>query len=255
VNKVTQRMLLSQIESFYDAVPRRGAAVETFGTLTLFIRAGAGWPLYARPTLGAPAPDVNSVHAVRARQRELGLPEAFEWVDEVTPGLAPVAAEAGLAILRCPLMVLSGPPATAGDAKIDFLSPDDDGTRSTAVNRVAAAAFGAPEPAFAPLPELDAEGLRSDAIARCFVTAPDGQIVSVGSYQRAGDVIEIVGVATLPSARRRGLAGAVTGALARHALDSGAQIVFMSAGTPEAARVYGRLGFVQVATACVAEPG
>jgi predicted GNAT family acetyltransferase len=61
-----------------------------------------------------------------------------------------------------------------------------------------------------------------------------------------------VGVATLPAMRRRGLGAAVTGALVADALEHGARIVFLSAGSGEIARVYGRLGFQRVATACIA---
>ena len=62
---------------------------------------------------------------------------------------------------------------------------------------------------------------------------------------------EIVGVATLPVVRRQGLGGAVTGALVEDALAHGVETVFMSAGSEDIARVYGRLGFQRVGTACI----
>jgi hypothetical protein len=43
---------------------------------------------------------------VRARQRELGVPEAFEWLAEVTPGLRVRIEEAGLPVAERPLMAL-----------------------------------------------------------------------------------------------------------------------------------------------------
>ncbi len=106
MKNVTQSTLLTSIERFYDAVPRAGAAAEPYGGLTLFVRQGPGWPLYARPTLGGPEPTVADVHQVRLRQRELGAPEAFEWVDETNPTLVGVAAAAGLLVRRHPMMVL-----------------------------------------------------------------------------------------------------------------------------------------------------
>jgi predicted GNAT family acetyltransferase len=66
--------------------------------------------------------------------------------------------------------------------------------------------------------------------------------------------VEIAGVATLPADRRRGLGAAVTATLARHALDTGADLVFLSAGSEQIARVYLRTGFRRIGTACVAEP-
>jgi hypothetical protein len=46
----------------------------------------------------------------------------------------------------------------------------------------------------------------------------------------------------------------VTAALARHALDTGVDLVFLSAGSEDIARVYARVGFQRVGTACVATP-
>jgi predicted GNAT family acetyltransferase len=69
-----------------------------------------------------------------------------------------------------------------------------------------------------------------------------------------GAVTEITGVATLPSARRRGLGALVTGRLVQDARERGAELIFLSAGSEDIARVYARLGFERVGTACIAEP-
>jgi ribosomal protein S18 acetylase RimI-like enzyme len=95
-----------------------------------------------------------------------------------------------------------------------------------------------------------ASGRMTSAIAG---TPRDGALAS-GVLQRVDDVAEIAGVATLPAARRRGLGSAVTAALARHALDTGVDVVFLSAGSEDTARLYARLGFRRVGTACIAEP-
>jgi predicted GNAT family acetyltransferase len=73
-------------------------------------------------------------------------------------------------------------------------------------------------------------------------------------YQRVGDVAEIAGVATLPSARRRGYASQLTATLARQALHQGAHLIFLSAGDDDVARLYSRVGFRRIGTACIAEP-
>ena len=75
-----------------------------------------------------------------------------------------------------------------------------------------------------------------------------------GSHQPVGEVSAIVGVATLPSARRRGLAALVTARLVQDARERGAELVFIEAEDEDVARIYGRLGFERVGTACVAEP-
>jgi ribosomal protein S18 acetylase RimI-like enzyme len=92
-------------------------------------------------------------------------------------------------------------------------------------------------------------GHRAQAVAS---TSAQG-ILATGALQVAEGAAEVVGVATLPTARRRGLGGAVTAALARHALDTGAELVFLSAASVDVARVYARIGFRHVGTACIAE--
>ena len=71
-------------------------------------------------------------------------------------------------------------------------------------------------------------------------------MVAVGSHQPLGAVTEVVGVATLPSHGRRGLATAVTAALVSDARRGGAELVFLSAGNEDVARMYSRLGFARV---------
>jgi predicted GNAT family acetyltransferase len=86
------------------------------------------------------------------------------------------------------------------------------------------------------------------------VESPAEGILSSGMVQQVRDVAEVVGVATLPSARGRGYASQLTAALARHALENGAQLVFLSAGDDDVARLYSKVGFRRIGTACVAEP-
>jgi len=276
--------LFERLERFYDAVPRDGAHTEDFGGLVLFVRDGPGWPFYARPRLGAEEPpSAAEITSVRARQREIGAPEAFEWVHEVTPDLLAVARSAGLAVLEAPLMVLN-PSAlvTPAGANIRFIDAEASTfAEDVAVRRaVGAVGFGTPGTSAGPagpkerdaavLPvspeELDIERRMMAADRRASVlgfTSPsaadagdpdlDG-VVSSGILQRLDDVAEIAGVATLPAARRRGYASQLTATLARHALHNGAHLVFLSAGDDDVARLYSRVGFRRVGTACIAEP-
>ncbi|MFF3409089.1 GNAT family N-acetyltransferase [Streptomyces sp. NPDC002742] len=82
-----------------------------------------------------------------------------------------------------------------------------------------------------------------------------GVVLSSGMHLPVGGVSEVAGVGTLPAARRRGLALAVTAALVADARTRGVDTVFLSAGDDDVARIYGRLGFRRVATALIAEPG
>lgn len=277
-----------RLERFYDAVPRPYAHEEEFGGLVLFVRDGEGWPYYARPRLGADTPSAADITAVRRRQRDLDVPEAFEWVHETTPDLLAVARSAGLQVLLAPLLVLEAaalvPDLPVAGATIRLLDPNaPDFGRDLAISRsVANLGFGAPANA-TPLQEAVAGALITsvagpterdaavkeigpDELARFrhraadggFVTAvvdsPAEGILATGVTQRVGPVAEIAGVATLPSARRRGYASQLTATLARQAVDTGADLVFLSAGDDDVARLYTRVGFRRVGTACIAEP-
>ena len=102
--------LIQRLEIYYDAVPRQRATTEQVGPFTLFV-ATSGWPYYARPAIDATIEiTTDDVTRVLDRQRELGVPQAIEWVDQVTPGLAETIESMGIAVARCPLLVLDGAP-------------------------------------------------------------------------------------------------------------------------------------------------
>ncbi|MFF3868538.1 GNAT family N-acetyltransferase [Micromonospora sp. NPDC001898] len=266
-----------RLEHFYDAVPRDSARAEEYGPLVLFVREGAGWPFYARPRLDATEPpSLADVTAVRERQRELGIPEAFEWVHERSPDLLAVARSAGLAVLEAPLMMLDpaamAVPEEFTDVPVRLLDPAAPGFAADVAARRAVAAVGfyaagtargeaGPAQRDAAVTELDvaaleeerarvADGRRLSALAG---TPAEGPLAS-GMAMRVGEVAEIAGVATLPAARRRGLGAAVTAALAQALRAAGTDLVFLSAGSEEIARVYVRVGFRRIGTACIAEP-
>lgn len=274
---VTDAALLQRLERFYDTVPREGARVEEFGELLLFIREGVGWPYYARPRPDlTTTPSVADIEAVRARQRELGLPEAFEWVHQNVPELLGIARAAGLSVLEAPLMVLDPAalpaPESLSDVPVRLVEPTDPGFATDLALRraVANVAFGVAgtglgeagpahrDAAVVPLSpvEVDEERLRVRAGRRLYALAdaPTVGALACGTAMRVGDVAEIAGIGTLPAARRRGLAAAVTAALARKLLDTGCDLIFLSAGSEEIARVYQRVGFYRIGTACIAEP-
>ncbi|MGC4805843.1 GNAT family N-acetyltransferase [Micromonospora sp. DT233] len=267
-----------RLEHFYDAVPRDVARVEEHGPLVLFVREGPGWPFYARPRLDATAPvSVADVTAVRQRQRQLGQPEAFEWVHERNPDLLAVTRAAGLAVLEAPLMVLDpaaalAAPADFTDVPVRLLDPAAPGFAADVAARRAVAAVGfavagtargevGPAQRDAAITELDAASLEEERsrtadgrrLSVLAETPTEGALAS-GMAMPVGDTAEIAGVATLPSARRRGLAAAVTAALAHALRRAGVDLIFLSAGSEEIARVYLRVGFRRLGTACIAEP-
>ncbi|PWI08830.1 GNAT family N-acetyltransferase [Streptomyces sp. NWU339] len=274
VDLADRRELLDRLEQYYDAVPRSGARVEDFGSLSLFIREGQGWPFYARPTPGwSGAVSAADVNRVRAWQRELGIPESFEWVAETAPALRAAVEQTGLAVHEHPLMVL-GPdvpapavPEPADGVVVRTVGPDDPVLPSAlAVPHLAFAEPGTGGGA-AGLAELGeavrgraGDGSVERAVARilagltCVAAAvEDSTALCAGQHQPVGVVTEIAGVGTLPTARRRGLAHAVTAVLVADARSRGIETIFLSAGDDDVARIYARLGFRSVATALIAE--
>jgi GNAT superfamily N-acetyltransferase len=258
--------LLDVLEAYYDAVPRSAARAEEVGPFVLFVNDGPGWSYYARPRRGALSFDAADVDRVRARQRALRVPEAIEWVAETTPGLRAVVEGGGLVVADHPLMVLDALapcPAPPG-VEVRLVGEDDDLALLGAVARVG---FAAPGTAAGPQTHADAarvaatrdrrevaferERLRCGRTVMAVALA-DGAPVAVGSHQPVGSVTEVVGVATLPSHRRRGVAAALTSWLASDALARGVRTVFLSAGDDAVARVYDRVGFTRVGTACAA---
>ena len=264
------RPLLNVIETYYDAAPRPTATTEEVGPFTLFHRSDPdGWPYYARPRLGLDA-EVTSddVRRVRERQRELDAPESFEWVHQITPSLLAAARGAGLRVDECPLLALFPAPASAPCAgpkspvrqrvapavtpRVRALAPDDLDL-APAVGAVHAGFGGSDtiEPGrVGARPRLIGAGLLS------MVAAYDeqGDVVGGGSHSPRGETTELTGIAVIPRARRRGIGEALTAALVDDARSRSVATVFLSAQDDAVARVYGRVGFVRVGTACVAEP-
>jgi ribosomal protein S18 acetylase RimI-like enzyme len=262
--------VLEEIERYLDAAPRSATDPEPAGKFTLF-RPRGPWPYYARPRLGLGEPvNAADVTELRRRQRELGLPENVEWTVEITPSLLVAAAESGLRVVQYPLMVLdrnAQARITPPDGiEVRLLSPDDqDFARAHAVANVA---FGVPGTAIGPhaADERDARAAQTAVAVTEFMRsrARDGWSISaaafdetgpiaVATHQPVGDTTEVVGVATLPAARRRGLAAAVTSALVDDADARGIKTVFLSAGSDDVARVYERIGFRRIGFAGSAE--
>jgi ribosomal protein S18 acetylase RimI-like enzyme len=268
---VSDDEIIGRIDAFCDAVPRQRARAEAIGPLLLFVPVGAGFPYYARPrtgTRGRVSP--GDVRSVRARQRELLIPESFEWIEQSAPDMAAAAAEAGLLVRAHPLLVLdelTAPPVLPPRVTAGVLDADD--PEIVRAWSVPAVAFGHPGTATgeaavterdkiaanydAATSEMLRVRLRAGQSVLAAASGPNGPLAA-GSYQLADGVAEITGIGVLPASRRRGLAAAVTHALAADAGARGASLVFLSATDAEVARIYVRLGFRVIGTAMIAEP-
>ncbi|MEU8589081.1 GNAT family N-acetyltransferase [Streptomyces sp. NPDC048664] len=269
--------LRDRIERYYATVPLSFAVAEDFGTLRLFVREGPGTPYYGGPSHAQPTGrgtvdtidvdaatvDVGDIARVRARQRELGVPEAFEWLAETAPGMRGLMEAAGLPVLERPLMVLEPHRALSatplpGGATLRVVTADD--PVLPAVLALPRLAFAQQDTEVGPAGRAEllrvAGEVRADGTVdavrptlaaghKTLIAAlgPDGTPLAAGHYHPAAGATEIGGVGTLPSARRQGLAPAVTAALARHARDHGVGTVFLAYAQDVVARIYTRLGF------------
>lgn len=274
------RVILDHIDSFLDTVPRGSGRAEDFGTLTLFVAdEAAPFPYHARPARNRPNAEITAedVTRVRERQRELGVPEIFEWLDAAAPSLRPAAEKAGLAVTERPLLVLEpSTPTPTFPEGIRILGADDPALAGAlAVPHLAFAELGTHvgTASLADLPEAIRLHATAAVLERTAARIRAGQTVIAAAFGEGtgasaagapalcsgqllpiGTTAEIAGVGTLPSARRRGLGGAVTAALAAEARTRGMETVFLSATDGAVARVYAACGFQHVGSALFAEP-
>jgi predicted N-acetyltransferase YhbS len=80
--------------------------------------------------------------------------------------------------------------------------------------------------------------LDGEPVATAYVMRTDGP---------AGPCAYVAGVAVLAEARRRGVAGGVSSWLLERAFAAGAELAHLNPDTDGAARIYGRLGFTELA--------
>jgi len=135
--------------------------------------------------------------------------------------------------------------------RVEVLGPDDD--LAAVVGAVNAGFSGTDEAPSQPA-GLRAELIRSGLLTMVGAYDDQGTVVGGGSHGPRGDTTELAGIGVLPRARRRGFGAAIAAALVDDARAKSVSTVFLSAEDDAVARVYERVGFVRVGTACIAEP-
>lgn len=261
---MTVSATLHRVEQYYDTAPRSDSRIEEIGSLTLFVGTGP-WSYYARPRLGVTTVDPHDVERTCARMRQLSVPQAFEWVAETAPSMRGAASRSGLSTVDGPLLVVADPVDVvlpggvrlflvgADDPRLaDYLNLNDKAFSETDDS----AGPGRPtplDPSAAAVGHLRAR--IADGRSVLMAAMSGDRLLAVGSHHPVvvGEEVisEIVGVATLSDYRGRGLGAAITAALVTDARQE-CSLVFLSAGDDDSARVYERVGFAQVGTACLA---
>ncbi|PJJ70629.1 putative N-acetyltransferase YhbS [Diaminobutyricimonas aerilata] len=196
---------------------------------------------------GLPHPAYNNgdVHDVDAVDRD-----ALErwYAERGAPWGVRVPADAtwdmGRLLFRKRLMALDARDLVAADVPSGVQLRAATGSDLAAVTAVDAEAFGG-EPAtdwMAPLVETEPVDVALASV--------DGRPVGTGYIVRAdgwaGPSGLLGGVAVVPDARRRGIAAALSSWLLARAFEGGVGFVVLNPDTDEAARVYARLGFVEL---------
>jgi predicted N-acetyltransferase YhbS len=187
---------------------------------------------------------------------------------ERSPGAAAAATKAGLSVDELPLLVAVDPVELLLPAGVQLYLVGADDPQLPRYQWVAATAFAHPGGAsdVATVPEDTSADARARTAALreriatgrtvMMVAVENGEPVAVGSHQPVDidgtEVSEVVGVATLPRLRGRGLGAGITSALVAHATET-ADVVFLAAGDDDVARVYERVGFARLATTAVAD--
>jgi predicted N-acetyltransferase YhbS len=264
----TRRGLLDCIERYFAAAPLPEARIEAVGALDVPVGDPA-WPYPARPRPGAGPVRADDVRTAVAVQEGAGLPVGLEWIGERSPEMAAAARAAGLTLDDLPLLVADTPVELLLPAEVRLYLVGADDPELPRYERVAAIAFTHPggrrEVGALPMDTSPEAAARTAALREriaagrtvMMVAVEDDEPVAVGSHQPVDvdgtEVSEIVGVATLPRLRTRGLGAGLASALTAHARET-ADLVFLTAGDDDVARIYERVGFARLATTGVAEP-
>ena len=262
-------MLIKELDHYFDAVMRNDSEPVEVGAFTLFV-SDAPFGYYARPSFAyseqVDAADLVAL-AKACKEREIDL--ALEWVHEEDPGLAALAQAHGLKVNLFPLLVAQprdlAIPNTEG-VTMRILSSDEPAIAHAVAVANLSFGVGGTEVSQVGFAERDRaagevsekwteyfrEHIRREMTLMAVLESANG-VLAVASCKPVGKFAEIMGVATLPSERRRGLGAAVTAFLASQLFAQGIETVLLSAEDENVARVYEKIGFHRVGTAGAAK--
>lgn len=206
------------------------------------------WSNYAIPDTSIIGAGEETLSALPAIFEARGRTPRFEFIEEYTPYLAPLLQAHGFHEEMRALLMLCTPESYQPAAPI----PDVTVTELTAAAPLTALqefltvqrrSFGDEDATAVDATEAQ-QFLDRFRTTRLFAATVDGRMVSAACLQPPHEgVTEIAGIATLRPFRRQGIGALVTAAAVQAAFAQGLDLVFLTAGSPEAGRVYERAGF------------
>ncbi|OIJ64237.1 GNAT family N-acetyltransferase [Streptomyces mangrovisoli] len=238
------------VQSFTAAhLRRRPAALEIGGFVAGFDPTTTSpYVNYATPVPGARLDD-RDVRALVAAFRERGLVPRLEFAPDAAPGAEAALRRAGFTTeaehtyLVCTPATLTAPTPRSPAGRETCVEIPSTDAEFAAIDAALAEAFGGEFPA-------STEGaarlrrIQDGGGAVRYVRAPGGGCAGAATCSApAAGTSELAGVGTRPAFRGRGIAGAVTAALARAAFTRGAESVWLEYSGEGSRRVYERVGF------------
>lgn len=244
--------LLEPNEALHAAVARAGGEVQRAGPFEAYLHPdlhALGFQ-YAQPIEPLPGEGdvVDGLRRLHHLFAERNLPLSIEFNAPLFPTLPGILEFEGLALTdREPLLVLDPAeftPSWSDDVKVRFLQPDDPDALFSAYSRIFTEVllekpYVETDEGVARLSaEADQSGGRAHALATLAGTPAGTGFISI-----LDGVAEIARVATLPDARRRGVAATLTSFMLKAAFGSGARVAWLTAAGRPAQILYENLGF------------
>ena len=247
--------LLRRLEASVTDGPARDADVDDVGPFRGWLarHSDSIWLSYAMPI--APLADAAAVdRAIRELRQIYGRHRRvlrFEFTQELWPTLAPTLEAAGLRFQESHPMMTCTPdehrPYRRSDVDVRLLQTDDPDRELWHYLSVQATGFG--DPPGNPTPD-QIERFRGRVRDGLLVALArvEGRPAGTGQVSAHGGLGEMVGVATLPELRRRGVAGTLCSYLLDEVFTRANDFVWLDAADELAQSVYDKLGFRLVGT-------
>lgn len=244
--------LLEPGDTMIRAAERAGGEVQHVGPFLTFLHPDPDAPGfgYAQPL--APLPDNRDTAAGLAALRSVfakrGAPALVEFNMPLFPGLPEMLEAQGFTLTEHePLMILDPGdfrPRVVEGVNVRLLGPDDPDHPFSAYDRIfTEVLLERPfRESHEGLGRLRAEAERAGGLSQALATL-DGTPVGTGFVAVTDGVAEITRVATVPEARRRGVAATITSTMLEAHFARGVRFAWLTAANEPAQQLYRTLGF------------